>query len=103
MTIGRPREDGRMKKHRLHEMSWMEAQEAFRKSDTVIMPVGTLHAHGPTPIGIDASSVEALADEVGRGTGPRPPPPLCNGGKEKMREYPASITIVRGPLEAFYT
>ncbi|TMI83398.1 MAG: hypothetical protein E6H04_03115 [Bacillati bacterium ANGP1] len=40
-----------MKKHRLHEMSWMEAQEAFKKSDTVIMPVGTLHAHGPTPIG----------------------------------------------------
>src|SRR5437588_852306 len=39
-----------MKKHRLHEMSWMEAEEAFKRADTVLMPVGTLHAHGPTPI-----------------------------------------------------
>src|SRR5438132_3534486 len=103
MTIGRPREDGGMKKHRLHEMSWMEAQEAFRKSDTVIMPVGTLHAHGPTPIGIDASSVEALADEVGKRTGLMTLPPLWYGENDKMREYPGSITISKGTLEAFYT
>ena len=92
-----------MKKHRLHEMSWMEAQEAFKKSDTVIMPVGTLHAHGPTPIGIDASSVEALADEVGKRTGLMTLPPLWYGENDKMREYPGSITISQGTLEAFYT
>ncbi|MCL4519580.1 MAG: creatininase family protein, partial [Thaumarchaeota archaeon] len=46
-------------------MSWKEAQETFKKSDTVIVPTGTLHAHGPTPIGIDATAAERLAKEVG--------------------------------------
>jgi Creatinine amidohydrolase len=92
-----------MKKYRLHEMSWMEAQEAFQKSDTVIMPVGTLHGHGPTPIGIDASSVEALADQVGQRTGLTTLPPLWYGENDKMREYPGSIRIGQNTLEAFYT
>ena len=50
-------------------MSWKEAQEAFKRSDTVILPVGTLHGHGPSPISIDSNSVERLADEVGKRTG----------------------------------
>ena len=92
-----------MKKHRLDEMSWVEAEEAFKKADTVIMPVGTLHAHGPTPIGIDASSVGRLADEVGRRTGLITLPLLFYCENDKMREYPGSLAISQGVLEAFYT
>jgi len=44
-------------KYRLWDMSWMEAEEAFKRSDTAILPVGTFHGHGPTPISIDSSSV----------------------------------------------
>ena len=50
-----------MKKYRLQDMSWMEAQEAFGRSDTVIVPVGTLHAHGPIPSGC----VDRLPDRRG--------------------------------------
>jgi creatinine amidohydrolase len=92
-----------MNKHRLHEMSWVEAREALKKSDTVIVPVGTLHGHGPTPIGIDASSVEALADQVGKRTGLTTLPPLWYGENDKMRDYPGSIAISPNTLEAFYT
>jgi len=92
-----------MKKFRLDEMSWVEAEEAFKKSDTVIMPVGTLHGHGPTPIGIDASSVGRLADEVGRRTGLTTLPLLSYGENDKMRDYPGSLAISQGVLEAFYT
>lgn len=92
-----------MKKYRLREMSWMEAQEAFKQSDTVIMPVGTLHAHGPTPIGIDAISVEKLADEVGRRTGMMVLPLLPYGENDKMRNYPGSIAIGQHVFEAFCT
>jgi creatinine amidohydrolase len=92
-----------MKKYRLHEMSWVEAREALKKSDTVIVPVGTLHGHGPTPIGIDASSVEALADQVGKRTGLTTLPPLWYGENDKMRDYPGSITINPNTLESFYT
>lgn len=92
-----------MKKHRLAEMSWMEAEEAFGRSDTVLVPVGTLHAHGPTPIGIDASSVERLADLVGEKTGLPTLPLLPYGENDKMKEYPGSIAISQHVIEAFYT
>jgi creatinine amidohydrolase len=92
-----------LQKYRLIEMSWMEAEAAFKKSDTVIMAVGTLHGHGPTPIGIDATSVDALADRVGKQTGLMVLPSLPYGENDKMREYPGSIAISQQVLEGFYT
>jgi len=90
-------------KYRLQDMSWMEAEEALRRCDTVIVPVGTLHAHGPTPIGIDARSVEALADRVGAQTGLVILPVQAYGENDKMKAYPGSITIRADVIEAVYT
>ena len=90
-------------KCRFWDMSWKEAQEAFRKSDTVIIPVGTLHGHGPTPISIDSSSVEKLADEVGKRTGMVVMPLVAYGENEKMKLYPGSIAIRPETLERLYT
>jgi creatinine amidohydrolase len=90
-------------KYRFWDMSWMEAQEAFRKSDTVIIPVGTLHGHGPTPLSIDSSSVEKLADEVGRRTGLPILPLMPYGEDNKMLRYPGSIAISPDVLEGVYT
>ncbi len=92
-----------MRKYRLWDMSWMEAEEAFRRSDTVVVPVGTLHGHGPTPISIDSSSVERLADEVGKRTGLMTLPVLPYGENDKMKEYPGSIAISQNIMEGFYT
>ncbi|MCW3978830.1 MAG: creatininase family protein [Candidatus Bathyarchaeota archaeon] len=89
-------------KHRLWDMSWMEAEEAFSKCDTVILPVGTLHGHGPTPISIDCSSVEWLAEEVGKRTGLVTLPLLPYGEDDKQKFYPGSITIDPVTLERFY-
>jgi hypothetical protein len=83
-------------------MSWKEAEEAFKRSDTAIVPVGTLHAHGPTPISIDASSVERLANEVGRRTGLLILPLLPYGENDKMIGYPGTIAIRPSTLEDFY-
>jgi len=91
------------RKYRLQDMSWMEAREAFERSDTVIVPVGTLHAHGPIPIGIDFRSVEKLADEVGRRTGLTVLPALAYGENDKMDQYPGTITIRHDVIEAVYT
>jgi hypothetical protein len=92
-----------MTKYRLQDMSWMEAQEAFKRRDTAIVPVGTLHAHGPIPIGIDARSVEKLAEEVGKRTGLMVLPVMAYGENDKMKEYPGSITISQHVIEAVYT
>lgn len=90
-------------KYRLRDMSWMEAEEAFKRSDTVIVPVGTLHGHGPTPIGIDFRSVEALADRVGERTGLMVLPVVAYGENDKMKAYPGSITISPDVIVAYYT
>jgi hypothetical protein len=84
-------------------MSWMEAEEAFKRVDTAIVPVGTLHAHGPIPIGIDARSVEKLADEVGKRTGLIVLPVLAYGENDKMKHYPGTIVIDQHLIEAVYT
>lgn len=89
-------------KHQLHKMSWMEAEAAFKRTDTAIVPVGTLHAHGPIPIGIDARSVEALADEVGRRTGVIVLPVVSYGENDKMKHYPGTITIEPEIVKALY-
>jgi creatinine amidohydrolase len=90
-------------KYQLWDMSWKEAEEAFKKSDTAIVPVGTLHGHGPTPISIDASSVEKLADEVGKRTGLLVLPVMPYGEDEKMKCYPGSIAISPNIIEGVYT
>lgn len=90
-------------KYQLWDMSWMEAEEAFKKSDTVIVPVGTLHGHGPTPISIDSSSAEVLAEEVGKRTGLLTLPLLTYGENEKMKYYPGTIAISQDTLEGVYT
>lgn len=91
-----------MSKYKLWEMSWKEAEEAFEKSDTVILPVGTLHGHGPTPISIDSSSVEWLAEMVGEKTGLLTLPLLVYGENEKQKFYPGSIAISPNTLEDVY-
>ena len=92
-----------MAKHRLEEMSWKEAEEAFKRSDTAIIAVGTLHSHGPTPLGFDTSSAGWFADEVGRRTGFVTLPPLPYGENDKMAHYPGTIVINRDVVEAIYT
>jgi creatinine amidohydrolase len=83
-------------------MSWKEAQEAFEKTETVILPVGTLHGHGPTPISVDSSSVEWLAEEVGKRTGIMTLPLLPYGENDKQKYYPGSITVEPDTLKRLY-
>jgi creatinine amidohydrolase len=90
-------------KYKLWDISWKEAEEAFKKSDTTIVPVGTLHGHGPTPISIDSSSVERLPDEVCKKTGLIMLPLVAYGEDDKMMRYPGSIAIRPDILEGFYT
>ncbi len=95
--------DAARPKYRLQDMSWLEAEEAFRRVDTAIVPVGTLHAHGPIPIGIDFRSVEVLADEVGKRTGVLVLPVVAYGENDKMKQYPGTIAIDAETLRAVYT
>jgi creatinine amidohydrolase len=91
-----------MMKYRLANMSWKEAEEAFKRSDTAILPVGTLHGHGPTPIGIDSSSADWLAEKVGKKTGLVTLPVVNFGENDKQKYYPGSITISPSTIENYF-
>ena len=94
--------EGILMKFRLWDMSWKEAEEAFKRSDTAIVPLGTFHGHGPTPISIDSSSVAWLAEKVGERTGLVTLPLSPFGENDKQKFYPGSITIAPETLERYY-
>jgi creatinine amidohydrolase len=83
-------------------MSWKEAEEAFKISDMALLPIGTLHGHGPTPISVDYTSVEKIADEVGKRTGILTLPVIPYGENDKQKYYPGSISISPETLERYY-
>ena len=88
-------------KFRLWDMSWKEAEKAFEKCDTAIIPVGTFHGHGPTPISIDSSSVAWLSEKGGERTGLVTLPLIPFGENDKQKFYPGSITISPEDFEWF--
>jgi creatinine amidohydrolase/Fe(II)-dependent formamide hydrolase-like protein len=88
-------------KYKLEDMSWMEAEEAL-KAGIALLPIGTIHGHGPTPISIDYTSVQRFADEVGRRTGMITLPVLPYGENDKQKFYPGSITIEPDTLQYLY-
>jgi creatinine amidohydrolase len=54
----------------LHEMSWSEAKDYFRKNDIAIVPVGSNEQHGPAnPLGTDHLIAKSIAEETARRTG----------------------------------
>jgi creatinine amidohydrolase len=54
----------------LHEMSWTEAKEYFKKGDIAILPVGSNEQHGPqNPLGTDHLIAKAVAEETAKRTG----------------------------------
>lgn len=93
---------GKQMKYKLWDMSHMEAEEAFKRHETVIFPTGTFHSHGPTPLSIDTSSVEYFANEVGKATGFVTLPVTPFGENEKQKYYPGSIVIGEETIEQYY-
>jgi creatinine amidohydrolase/Fe(II)-dependent formamide hydrolase-like protein len=80
----------------------MEAEEAFNENKVAILPVGTIHGHGPTPISVDSSSVERISEKVAEKTNTLTLPLLAYGENEKQKYYPGSITISQNTLENVY-
>lgn len=51
-------------------MSYRDAEEYFKESDLVLLPIGSIEQHGPAnPLGTDTLIAEALAREASRRTG----------------------------------
>ena len=53
-------------KYLLEDMTYVEAKEAFERTDLVIIPVGSNEVHGPhMPLGTDNNGAREVAKRVG--------------------------------------
>ncbi len=83
-----------LKKHLLHEMSWVEAKKYFTENDTVILPVGSTEQHGPqNPLGTDHLIARALGEETAKRTGIVCLPVVPFGVSPHHRQFWGTISI----------
>lgn len=77
---------------RLAELSWVEAQRALKRTDLVILPVGSTEQHGPhCPLGTDHLTAEAVANMVGDRSGLLVLPVIPVGVSSHHRQFPGTL------------
>jgi creatinine amidohydrolase len=88
--------------HTMSDMSW----EAFRdqvpaKTDLVLLPVGTIEAHGAIPLGTDNIIPASLAKELAPRLGGLIAPPVTYGVTNTLLPYPGSTTVSSATFRAY--
>jgi creatinine amidohydrolase len=86
----------------LGELTW----EAFReqvpsKIDTVLLPVGTVEAHGAIPLGTDTLIPTALAADLAPRLRALLAPAIPYGVTNSLLPYPGSMTVSSQTFEAY--
>ena len=79
---------------RLQLMSWPEVETYLKRSNGVIVPIGSTEQHGPTGlIGTDAICAETLAWRAGELADAIVGPTLTVGMSEHHMRFPGSVTL----------
>ena len=78
----------------LHHKSWKTIEEEVVASDTVIVPLGSLEAHGAhKPVGCCYLLAEAASRDVGKMTGISVTPVIPFGVSESYKNFPGTVTV----------
>ena len=86
----------------LNDLNWMEFQELVpAKIETVLLPVGTLEAHGVANNGADNTAPEALARRIAPDLNALVAPALPYGITGRLDAYAGSMTIGPAAYKAF--
>jgi creatinine amidohydrolase len=86
--------------HELSNMPWWEAEEKFRESKLVIVPVGATEQHG-LHLGLGADWIQAwtFANKIGAKTGKVVLPVLPYGVSGHHKEFPGVMTLTENTYE----
>ena len=84
------------------ELTW----EAFRarvpsKTDLVLIPVGTIEAHGAIPLGTDTLIPTAMAADLAPRLDALIAPPIAYGVTNSLLAYPGSTTVSSATFRAY--
>jgi creatinine amidohydrolase len=75
-------------------MNWIDFRKLIpKKIRTVIFPIGTIEAHGITPLGTDNIIPESIAEEIAETINGVIAPTLSYGITHSLLPYPGSITL----------
>ena len=83
----------------LEEMSMRDFEQKIKKNKTVIIPVGSVEAHGPhLPLGTDTIEVYEIAKKVAKSTAVFIAPPLWYGVCRSTSQHPGTVGITPDSL-----
>jgi creatinine amidohydrolase len=83
----------------LHEMTWPEAHEAFRRTPVVLIPTGSTEQHGPhLPLGTDFLVAEDLARRIAQRADVIVTPTLPIGYAQYHTEFPGTLSLSEDTL-----
>jgi creatinine amidohydrolase len=79
---------------KLENLNWMEFAEIVpKKIDTVILPIGTIEAHGVISLGTDVQIPVKLAEMIATKFNAIIAPPIYYGITRTLLHYPGSLTV----------
>ncbi|MBI3542386.1 MAG: creatininase family protein [Deltaproteobacteria bacterium] len=79
---------------RLAAATWPEVEAYLKKSDVLLLPIGSTEQHGPTGLlGTDHLTADAIAREVATRTGALVAPPVCYGMASHHMAFAGSVTL----------
>lgn len=89
---------------KLENMNWMEFKELVpAKIDTVILPVGTIEAHGVTNLGTDVTIPVFIAEKIADDLNAIIAPAIYYGITRTLYSYPGSLTVSSPIFESYLT
>jgi creatinine amidohydrolase len=88
--------------YHLHHKSWIRVKEYLDSSDTVIVPLGSLEAHGAhKPVGCCYLLAEVASRDIGERTGVTVTPVIPFGVSDSYKNFPGTVTVSMDTLSRY--
>lgn len=86
----------------LHKKTWNQIKNETKKRKTVIVPLGSMEAHGPhNPVGSCYLLAEAVSNSVGEKTNISVTPLIPFGVSDMYQHFPGTITVSSNTLSLY--
>ena len=91
-----------LRTRKLEELNWMEFKRIVpKKTDAVLVPVGTIEAHGVTGLGTDNQIPLSIAKRIAGPVNALIAPAVNYGITKSLLPYPGSVTVLPDTFERY--
>ena len=91
-----------LRTRKLEELNWMEFKRLVpKKTDAVLVPVGTIEAHGVTGLGTDNQVPASICERVAGNVNALIAPAVNYGITKSLLPYPGSVTVMPETFERY--